>query len=148
MIQHWFNFKFMLNIQIYLFIKFLCCVFNEQFWSPGETITKTKGKLSIEELLIENLEIKFQAFKLREWEQLRQRVQRAGQHRQQHESQPRPSVRHPPHHAAAGPDPLRPAAAHPPLAAQAEQAGPVPTTQDVRTGLWKGKKDILVVSCT
>ena len=76
-----------------------------------------------------------QAFKLREWAELRQRVQRAGQHGQQHDAQPRPAGRHPQHHAAAGPAPLRPAAAPPALADQEGQAGPVSAAAYVRAGL-------------
>ena len=82
----------------------------------------------------------FQAFKLREWKQLRQWLQRPGQHRQQHDPQPRPAGQHPHHHAAPRPDPLRPAAAHTALANQEEQTRPVSSTEDVWTGLWEGNR--------
>ena len=59
-----------------------------------------------------------QAFNLREWQQLRQWLQRPGQHSQQHDPQPGPPGQHPQHHAAPRPDTLRPAAAPPALAAE------------------------------
>ncbi len=140
------------------FSKFSCFPLNRSIWKRGQKSLYCMTSLMDHPLVIahvnlwnnhltflshalhNNTHVLFQAFQLREWQQLRFRIFRTGQLLKQHDLQSGHAELHPANHATSWPSSFRTTATPPTLANQESQAGAMSSVENLRTGLWKGKK--------